>query len=336
MMNAMSIGPRLLASRLIRRNRAAQNRRRWIVAGCLGAFALALGFTFQPTLADTLDTLVRHILMASVLVAVASAAVIARNRQVTRAEFARSWLASLPVRRAIARHDALKIELFPVVAGIAAVTLVMVLAEVALVASRHGAATEPWVVWLWFSVAILVGAGVSYAVPKPKTIELPPGSRYVPKTQSQRGRVLRPSLSALGHWPVRQMFARAQPKLIARALMPVLLSIGLQSKADTAMVVVGLFAACGALALLIPSAIAVSRAAQRWLLPLPLRRRTLLRAVLTRTLGVVLGISAAAGFLMTVMDAPYATAFRVAAVLAIGAIAVALLGVWRAVSTSRA
>jgi hypothetical protein len=158
-------------------------------------------------------------------------------------------------------------------------------------------------------------------------VEAPPGSRYVPKGQSRRGRALQPSLSALGQWPLRRMFASAQPKLVARALMPVLLSMGIQTTADTAMVVIGLFAAAGALALLIPSVLAVSGAALRWLAPLPLSGRTLLRVVCGRAVLTVLGISALAGFFLTLMDVSAGRAAGSAAMLASISVATMAIGV---------
>ena len=60
-----------------------------------------------------------------------------------------------------------------------------------------------------------------------------------------------PRLSALGSWPVRQMFAWAQPKIVARAMIPILVMMPLGTTADAAMVVIALFGVVGALLLIV-------------------------------------------------------------------------------------
>ena len=334
-MKALARGPRLMTADLIRSNRAAANRnplirRPWRVAACIAATLVVLAFVFQPAWTDGLGWLQRHWWLASVTVAFITAAAIARHRAATRAEFNKSWLSALPVPSSVARREALQLELFPALVGVVAVSALMLLTEMAFVA-RTGRFADGLVIgWCRLMGGFLVGAFASYAIREPKPVEAPPGSRYVPKGQSKRGRALRPSLAALGQWPVRGMFARAQPKLVARALMPVLLSMGLGSTADTAMVVIGLFAAMGALALLIPSVLSVSGAARRWLVPLPLSSQTLLRVLSGRAVMAVLGISGFAGFLLTLMDVSAAKAVRVAAVLAVSGTAAIVGGAgWR-------
>jgi hypothetical protein len=264
------------------------------------------------------------------MVGFVTAIAVARHRIATRVEFKKSWLSALPVHPSVARREALQLEIMPALVGGVAVSAVMVLTEIASLARTGRFAEAPVIAWCWLIGAVIAGAIASYGLREPRPIEAPPGSRYVPKGQSMRGRVLRPSLSAVGQWPVRRMFASAQPKLVARALMPVLLSMGIGSTADTAMVVVGLFAATGALALLIPSVLAVSAAARRWLAPLPLSFRTLLRVLSGRAVVTVVGISTFAGFLLTLMDVSPGRAARLAVVVAFMSTAAIVVGSgWR-------
>ena len=288
---------------------------------------LALAWCYQQQLHEALSWLRQHVLMLSAVIGFLSAVLVARHRTASRAEFAQSWLAALPVRRPVARLEALRIELQPAIVGVATWTALLVLTEFALGVNSGGGGRDALIVWLWLAAATMVGAAASYAFPGKKPLTLPPGSRYVPKPSSQRGRPLRPSLTALGRWPVRTMFARAQPKLIARSLVPVLLSMGLGSTADTAMVVVGLFAAIGALTLLVPSVIEVSRAALRWLSSLPVTARRLLQVILGRSCGVILGVSAAVGLLLPLLHVSSGAAARAAALLALASTVATILGV---------
>jgi hypothetical protein len=326
-------GPRLLTARLMRRNEAARSHmgrwRGWRLALCgVCALALVLGWSYDGALASALIWLRKNIVIAGAFVTFCTLTLVARHRTATRADFAKSWLAALPVRRGIARREAFLFEIFPVLVGLATLTAMLALIELALIGVLQNAARNAAVVdWLWLAGAIILGGAASYAVPAPKIVVLPPGSRYVPKAQSKRGRPLRPTFSALGQWPVRRMFARAQPKIVARSLVPVLLSIGLQSTADVAMVAVGIFASVAAITLLIPSVIQVSGAAARWLLPLPVASRQLMAAVVRRSLLWVVAFGAMAGFLLTVMNASNAAAIKAAAVISLGGVMAVLLGV---------
>jgi hypothetical protein len=332
-MKSLRSGPRLMTASLIRRNKAerTQIRRshtwRLTIAG-LCALALVLGWSYGGALASVLIWLRKNIVIAGTFVAFSTLMLVARHRTATRAEFAKSWLAALPVHRWVARREAFLLELVPVFAGLAMLTAVLALVELGLIWSSQNTGRNAGIVdWLWLAGAIIVGGAASYAVPAPKIVVLPPGSRYVPKAQSKRGRPVQPTFSALGQWPVRKMFARAQPRIVARSLVPVLLSVGLQSTADVAMVAVGIFASIAAITLLIPSVIQVSGAATRWLLPLPVYSRELLAAVVRRSLVWVVAFGALAGFLLTLMDASTAAAIKAAVIISLGGVAAVLLGV---------
>jgi hypothetical protein len=162
-------------------------------------------------------------------------------------------------------------------------------------------AGETVATWVAIEAGIVAGAWLSYLAPAPKAIDLPPGSRYVPHRRRVGLSAPNPSLSALGRWPVRQMFASARPKAVARAVMPILLLIPLGSSADTAMLVIAMFAVLGAVLLLVRATISVSKASCRWLQPLPLRAAVLARYLLIRPLAVILVAASTAAWLFWVM-----------------------------------
>jgi hypothetical protein len=101
------------------------------------------------------------------------------------------------------------------------------------------------------------------------------------------------------------MFAWAQPKAVARATIPILVMMPLGTMADTAMVVIALFAVAGALLLLCSSAIAVSRLAARWLAPLPVHASAVVRAILLPACAFIAGASAVEALLLTVFNVSY-------------------------------
>jgi hypothetical protein len=120
---------------------------------------------------------------------------------------------------------------------------------------------------------------------------------------------LRPSLKALAFWPVRLMFARAQPKLVARAILPVLVLMPIGTSAATALCVIALYVVAGVLSLLIPAAISVSVSVRAWLAPLPVRMSRVMRMVVIPTIGIVAGASAAEGLLLFAMGASLRASF---------------------------
>ena len=195
--------PRLMTARLVRLN---QNTRPKVcvvlVALCIGA-AMALAWVEREAFAQAVGWLHLHRLAGAGIAAVASAVLIARRRALTRAEFARSWLAAVPVKPATARWESLAIETLPASAAIVA------LSALTMMGAWN---TQLWTVWLYLSGGIGVGVLASYLIPAPKAVDLPPGSRYVPHTRAKRAARILPSLNALGHWPVRQMFAWIQPQ----------------------------------------------------------------------------------------------------------------------------
>jgi hypothetical protein len=75
------------------------------------------------------------------------------------------------------------------------------------------------------------------------------------------------------------MFARLQPRIVARTFVPILLAVPLNASAATAMVSAAIAACCGLLVLLVLSVVSVSGEAARWLLPLPVTMKRMARAL---------------------------------------------------------
>jgi hypothetical protein len=306
---------------LLNRGRGKAWRCLWFGLGLSIAWAVMMALCFSSrhdASAATLAWLYRHRLFLGGVSAFAAAVLTARHRALTRAAAARSWLAALPVHPATARWETVVIETAPAVAAIGASTAAFAVAWVfaAGISDIELAAT-----CVAINTGAVVGALLSYLAPAPKLIDLPPGSRYVPHRRRVGVSSPVPSLSALGRWPVRQMFASARPKAVARAVVPVLLLMPLGSSADTAMLVIAAFATLGAILLLVAATISVSSACSRWLQPLPLNRAILARSLLIRPLAVIFGATSVAAWLWWVMGvAPGRAAARGAVLMMLSSV----------------
>jgi hypothetical protein len=308
-------GPRLITARLIRLNRSSELKARGRIIAAAG-FGVLIGLmgAKRDWVAQALTWLRPHSLVCGGLAAVLSAIQIARRRALKRAEFARSWLAALPIPLLRARWEALIIETLPATAALAVLTAVGSGAGLVLGFAEGRPGGALFAVWASLSVGIAIGAVVGYAMPGPKPVHLPPGSRYVPHRNTRqdhntkRVAKIRSSFGALGLWPVRQMFAWAQPKMVARATVLVLLMMPLGTTADVAMDAIALFGVNGALVLLCMAAIQLSRTIHRWMAPLPARAGVVTRAFLLPTFGIMAGASAAESLLLVVSGVSYRSA----------------------------
>ncbi|HEX3603335.1 MAG TPA: hypothetical protein VHU43_04535 [Steroidobacteraceae bacterium] len=289
--------PRLLTAKLMWRNRKAQARVGGAMALLLCGVLGALFFVERGPIAGALDPLRRHGLSCLGLAACATAVLVARRRSLERARFVRSWLAAVPIRSCTARWEAFLVETSPASAALAVIASLALVALPVLVRRADILA-----VWADLSGGVMLGVILSYLVPPPKPVDLPPGSRYVPHRNVKRTLPVRPSLAALGRWPIRQLFAWAQPKAVARATIPILVMMPLGTTADTAMVAIGLFGVVGALVLLCFAVISVGRLAMRWLAPLPVRAGgAVFRAFLLPACAFAVGASAIGAFLLVVL-----------------------------------
>jgi hypothetical protein len=305
--------PRLAAAKLIRlnRRRRAGIHRAGLVL--LGLGALIALFWVAATLAPGIKWLSLHGLFCAGLAAIASAVLIARRRALKRAEFARSWLASVPVGVSTARWESLLIEMLPAIAAIVLLAIASVSGALVLLFARSAEIFAPFVVWAYLSGGIALGVIGSFLIPQPKPSDTPPGSRYVPHRKVQRASKLSPSLSALGNWPIRQAFAWAQPKIVSRAMIPILLSMPLGTMADAAMVAIALFATIGALLLVCSALISASRLARRWLAPLPVRSGEVIRAFLLPACAVIVAASVIEALLLLLFNVSYRSSAGVGA-----------------------
>src|SRR5450631_2482177 len=288
-----------MAARLIRLNRNAKGpaRRRIMAAAGFGA-VLALFLAERDLVAQAITWLRLHSLVCGGLAAIAGAMQVARRRVLKRAEFARSWLAAVPMRSRTARWEALVIETLPATTALVALAVLGVSLGLVLELAHRADIGSLLKVFATLSAGVALGVIVSYAMPAPKPVDLPPGSRFVPHKKTHRAATLRPSLAALGLWPVRQMFAWAQPKMVARATLPILIMMPMGTTADDAMGVIAVFGVTATLVLLWMAAIQSSRLARRWIAPLPVRTGVMRRALLLPTFGVMVGASAVEALLL--------------------------------------
>ncbi|HTB88270.1 MAG TPA: hypothetical protein VK743_09975 [Steroidobacteraceae bacterium] len=258
-----------------------------------------------------------HGLSCAGVAAVASAVLIARRRALKRAEFLRSWLAAVPVSASTARWESLLIETFPAIAAIGLLTVASISYALVLLIAKSADIFAPFAVWASLSGGIALGVLGSFLVPQPKPVDLPPGSRYVPHQKLRRAAKIRPSFSALGAWPVRQAFAWAQPKVVARATIPILVMMPLGTMADAAMVAIALFGTFGALLLVCSAVISASRSARRWLAPLPMRSGDVIRAFLFPTCAVIVAAGVIEALLLSLFNVSYDTSAEVGACTAL-------------------
>jgi hypothetical protein len=310
--------PRLMTARLIRLNAKAhvRLRRRMLVAAALGVM-MTLAYTQRESVAQAIDWLRSHGYVWGGIAALASAIQVARHRALKRAEYSRSWLACVPVRRSAARWESLIIETFPVTAALGAITLLGLGCGLVLAWVHAGRSGALLAVWAILSASVVLGTLVGYAVPAPKPVDLPPGSRYVPHRKAHRAAKIRPSLAALGLWPVRQMFAWAQPKMVARTTIPILVMMPLGTTAAAALGAIAVFAMAGMLLLLCLAAVAASHAVRRWIAPLPVRARVLTRVFLLPIFAVMVAVSAVEAWLLMALGVSFRMSAAVGLVTAV-------------------
>ena len=309
--------PRLAAAKLIRRNRRARAGVSPAGLVLLSLTVLIALFWVEAAVAPPLKWLRVHGLLCGGLAAVASAMLIARRRALKRAEFARSWLAAVPVSASTARWESLLIETLPAISAIGLLTVASISYALVLLIAKSADIFAPFAVWATLSGGIALGVLGSFLVPQPKPVDLPPGSRYVPHQKLRRATKIRPSLSALGIWPIRQAFSWAQPKVVARALIPILVMMPLGTMADAAMVAIALFGTIGALLLVCSAVISASRLAWRWLAPAPVRPGEVIRAFLLPTCAVIVAAGTIEALLLLLFNVSYVASAEAGACTAV-------------------
>jgi hypothetical protein len=271
-----------------------------------------------------LDLLSRYAFLLAGLGAVAASTLVSRSRALERKTASRSWTAALPIGPTAAKWQATAIGFGPVLTLGALV--VAVFSGLDLASLMYDEVPAPVLPGATALGGVVLGALFGHWVPAPKEAQLYEGSRYVPHRRRSLPALPAGSLSALGLWPVRQMFASARPKTVARATVPIILFMPLGSSADLAMLVLGLCAVVGAIVLLATSAVSVSGRVARWLTPLPVASSLLVRSVLTRAIGLMLCAAALQAWLLWLLKTPLSRCIAVAvltflasSLLAIGA-----------------
>src|ERR1700760_4929699 len=159
-MNLLKTGPRAHAQKFAADNRAGRTR---AIRAALSAFILCLfllAWAFRPQAALALDWVHGELWAATGLTAFLTAVMVARRRVRLRAEFAKSWLAAVPVRRRVAFVEERRLELKPT-----ATKLVLLVALMIPLALIDGKAI---VIAAYLVGALILGALLSYLIPGPK------------------------------------------------------------------------------------------------------------------------------------------------------------------------
>jgi hypothetical protein len=323
--------PRLMAGYLVwvNRGRGSTQGCLLLVVGLILVWAIiaALLFRAEPEAsASALAWMYRHQLFLAGLATCVAGVLVSRRRALKRTQAVRSWLAALPVRPGIARWERLVIETAPALGAIFITAAAFGTVSRMVVFAATISPIKPASTWFTITAGIVAGASISYLLPVPKVTELPPGSRYVPHRRVMGVASPSPSLSALGRWPIRQMFASARPKAVVRAVTPILLLIPLGSGADAAMLIIAVFAVLGAVLLLVLATISVSKASCRWLQPLPLKAALLARHLLIQPLAVIVVATLVVAWLLWVMGSPPAQSLKRGILLMILSSSIAVVG----------
>jgi hypothetical protein len=253
---------------------------------------------------STLEWLQRHYLFWAAISAIVAGVLVSRRRALNQIAVSHSWTAALPVERSIVKWQALAVDAVP--ALVLACGLAAMFGSLSLVALIDAGIPAPIGAWATTTGGVALGAGLSYLLPAARQEEMYESSRYVPHRRRAETPIPTGSLSALGSWPVRQMFGSARPKTIARAMIPILLSVPLGSTAADAMLAIGLLTAIGALVLLVAAAISVSAKASRWLKPLPIGSGLLARRTLIPALAFMFCVTVIESWLIWVHGSPVA------------------------------
>jgi len=281
---------------------------------------------------STLAWFHRHDVSLATICAFAAAALVSRRRTLNEIAASRSWTAALPVERSTVRWQAIVIDSIP--ALVLASVLAAMFGSLTLIALAAGIPV-PIIAWAAMTGGVMLGAGLSYLLPASRQEDIYEGSRYVPHRRRVETPVPTGSLSALGSWPVRQMFASARPKTIARALAPVLVLVPVGSTAAGVMLAVGSLGVIGALVLLVAAAISVSAKASRWLMPLPIASGLLARRTLIPALASIFCIASMESWLSWVAGLPVDRCVAIGVITLLASMTIAVGGSIRGILASK-
>ena len=256
----------------------------------------------------------RHDLLWASIFAVASGALVLRRRSLNRIAYRHSWTAALPVKRSTNRWQWIAMESAPVALLLG--FLALMFGTATAIGIVDASLPVPLITCAAAAGGVTLGAVLGHLMPLTRQEDGYEASRYVPHRRGVETPAPTGSLGALGSWPLRQLFASARPKTLARAMIPVLLSVPLGSAAADTMLAVGLLAAIGALVLLTTATISVSAAAFRWLTPVPLAPRVLARRVAGPPLAVVVLLTSIESWLTWVLGSTIARCLLIGMLMA--------------------
>jgi hypothetical protein len=174
--------------------------------------------------------------------------------------------------------------------------------------------------------SLIIGTAASYLLPVARAIDPLPGSRYVPQKSQRREASITASFKSLRMLPIRQVFAQATPKRIARSLMVILLSIGLQTFVDGALITIGICAMTGIQLLLALSLISTTLFTQSWLQPLPICPSRIILRAWYPSLAVTIGGSIFELYLLSLKQMSFALACKIVVIVLLGILLVAIGG----------
>ncbi len=256
----------------------------------------------RATAISTLAWLHRHDLFWATISAIVAGVLVSRRRALNQVAASRSWTAALPVERSTYKWQVIAVASLP--ALVFACILAAMFGSLSLMALFDAGIPAPTVTWAATTGGVVLGAGLSYLLPPTRQEEIYESSRYVPHRRRANTPIPTGSLSALGTWPIRQMFGSARPKTVATAMIPMLLSVPLGSAAADVMLAIGLLTSIGALVLLIAAAILVSAKASRWLQPLPIDSGLIARRTLAPALAFMFCATVIESWLTWVLGSP--------------------------------
>lgn len=304
--------------------------RRWtltaasaLLVGWVAAVLIALHADRAAAL-STLQWARRQTLSAAVIGAIVTAMWVSRRRTLNRMSASRAWTAALPAERSTLKWQSLLVEAVPVLALVG--VLAVVFGSLSLIAVVDGGVPAPLLPWLATTGGVVLGALLGYFMPAGRQEDSYEGSRYVPHRHRAQSAIPTASLSGLGSWPVRRMFASARPKTVRLVLVPMLLSMPMGATAADAMLAIGTLGAIGAVILLTAAAISVSAAASRWLKPLPLEASLLARSTLIPVLASMLIATSIESWLCWVLGVSVARCVAVGALTLLVGMVLAVAG----------
>jgi hypothetical protein len=263
---------------------------------CL-ALTLAWSTTSLHEPAHTLLSLIQEYgLLTAAVSAVHALLLVSRHRRRLALGFKNSWLVAVPIdQRSVAASIRLRIA---VVAMTHLVTIAVPVAAISWIAGEFALGLT---VMMFVTVAFLVGSMVGWylRIPDREVLE---ASRYAPQWHRKAVQV-RPSDSALAHWPIALTLSWHRPENSRVALLVALFAVQGGSSIAIGLCVVVSWLVAIYLAMLLQATMQVGRTAASWLraTPIafvtfawPIARRAVLHqtfgALLAATGGVVLGL----------------------------------------------